>query len=289
MDLELAQFDVKTAFLHGELKEELFLEVPDGLCISGDKSEVMCKLHKFLYGVKQAARCWNEKFTKFLRDYDLMPSEADKCIFTGVNDDVKIYLALFVDNGLIASKSRTALDSIIEALANSFEITRGDSSAFVGLQIERDRVGKVMRIHQRAYAKNIIDKFGMSDAHPVSVPIDTHTSLTPVTEEDERRVDVPYREAVGSLMFLVVVSRPDLAFAVNLISRYVNKFDENHWAAVKRIFKYLVGTLDFGIEYRSGGNGSKLVGYSDADYAGDLETRRSTTGYVFEFADGPVT
>ena len=101
--------------------------------------------------------------------------------------------------------------------------------------------------------------------------------------------NVPYREAVGSLMFLAIVSRPDIAYSVNLVSKYLNKHNSEHWGAVKRIFAYLKGTLDYGIEYCSGGSNLNLVGYSDADFAGDVETRRSTSGFLFELAGGPVT
>lgn len=101
--------------------------------------------------------------------------------------------------------------------------------------------------------------------------------------------NVPYHEAVGSLMFLTVVSRPDLSYAVNLVSKYTNNHNENHWQAVKRIFRYLVGTVNVGIEYKYSGSLSKLIGFSDADFAGDVDIQRSTTGYAFSFANGLVS
>jgi len=109
-------------------------------------------------------------------------------------------------------------------------------------------------------------------------------------EEDELDVSsIPYREAVGSLMFLAVISRPDIAFTVNVLSRFLNKYNRNHWNAVKRVFKYLIGTAELGITYKSGGNNFVLEGYSDADFASDIDTRRSTTGYVFMLAYSPIT
>lgn len=133
MNFELVQFDVKTAFLHGEIKEELYLKKSDGLEINDDSSAVMSRLNKLLYGIKQA-RCWNVKFTDFLRKFDLMPCESDKCIFIGRMENVCVYLALFVDDGLIACESRVVLDSIIDELSKSFDIILGDASMFVGLQ-----------------------------------------------------------------------------------------------------------------------------------------------------------
>ncbi|XP_046750287.1 secreted RxLR effector protein 161-like [Diprion similis] len=128
----------------------------------------------------------------------------------------------------------------------------------------------------------------MNKAKTVCVPGDPNVALKPITESES--VDsVPYREAVGSLMFLAIVSRPDISFAVNNASKFLNNHDSNHWRAVKRIFAYLLGTANFGIVYRSGGSESNLIGFSDADYAADLETRRSTTGYLFCLSGGPVT
>lgn len=174
-------------------------------------------------------------------------------------------------------------------MRNFFKLTLGDASLFVGLQIERDRENKVMRIHQRAYARRIIERFGMECASAVSVPADPHVILYPVNENEKGNTTVPYREAVGSLMFLAIVSRPDISYAVNNASKYLNNHNDTHWQAVKRIFKYLVGTTEIGIIYRGNGDGNELIGYSDADYASDMETRRSTTGYAFCLANGVVT
>lgn len=146
-----------------------------------------------------------------------------------------------------------------------------------------------MFIHQSEYVEQILEKFKMVDAKAVSIPADPHAVLSPV--ETEGKIDnlSPYREAVRSLMFLTVVSRPDLAFAVNTVAKFLNKHNLAHWKAVKRIFAYLIGKKNLGITYRSGGKNSELVSYCDSDYAGDIETRRSTTGYAFTYANGLVT
>ena len=129
----------------------------------------------------------------------------------------------------------------------------------------------------------------MDDAQAVSVPADPHVVLEPVKKDEENENSSPYREAVGSLMFLSVVSRPDISYAVNSVAKFLENHNEIHWRSVKRVFAYLNGTRDLGIVYRNGGKDSSLVGYSDADYAGDLETRRSTKGYAFNFVNGLVT
>jgi len=259
------------------------------LKVDGDSSAVMCRLNKSLYGIKQAARCWNTKFTYFLQKFNLVPCESEKCIYVGKINNVCVFLALFVDDGLIACESHVILDLIIDELNKSFEITLGDASMFVGLQIERDRIEKSMRIHQKAYIAQVIERFGMSKAKSVSVPADPHVTLDSVEEDELDISNIPYREAVGSLMFLAVISRPDIAFAVNVLSRFLNKYNRNQWNVVKHVFKYLIGTAELGIMYKSGENNFVLEGYSDADFAGDINTRRSTTGYVFMLAYGPIT
>jgi hypothetical protein len=252
-NLELAQFDIQTAFLHGQLEEEIYMEVPEGL--SGKKQSksarksAVCKLNKSLYGLKQAPRCWNKKFSAFLHEFCFKETEADQCIFVGNVGNESVYLALFVDDGLIAAKSLDTLDIMFGRLNETFKITIGDTSMFVGMQIKRDRAKQKLFIHQSAYAKRIVSKFKMSEAKKASVPIDPNVVLYPVLENDKKVENVPYREAVGSLMFLVVVSRPDIAFAVNTVSKFLNNHNDEHWRAVKRIISYVSGTIEYGIEY----------------------------------------
>lgn len=262
-DYELIQFDVCTA-LYGELEEEIFMKVPESLAVEGSSNvgkDYACKLNKSLYGLKQSPRCWNRKFSEFLKKFNFSQGDADQCIFKGCVGGVDVFLALFVDDGLVASESSRVLKAVITYLKSAFEITIGDASRFVGLQIERNRVTKkvekTMFIHQSEYAEKILRKFGMFDAKPVSVPADPNAVLYPAEDEDECD-SVPYREAVGSLMFLAVVSRPDIAFTVNSVSKYLNKHSPAYWMAVKRIFAYVVGTKGRGILYKSGGNESEL-------------------------------
>ena len=134
-------------------------------------------------------------------------------MFTGKYKNDEVYLALFVDDGLVASKNVEKLKKIIQRLSETFKITVEDSNVFVGLQIERDKRNKRLIIHQSEYTRKIIEKFGMAEAKPANVPADPHAALSPSEENDEKPSSVPYREAVGSLVFLATVSRPDIAFA----------------------------------------------------------------------------
>lgn len=287
-DLEIEQFDIKTAFLYGDLDDEIYMSVPEGIEVQGNN--IVCRLHKSLYGLKQASRCWNRKFDSFLKQFDFMQSDADKCVYTGFINNDFVRLALYVDDGLIMAKSRRALDMVITVLKESFEVTIGDTSCFVGMQIDRNRDEKAIFVHQTAYIRRMLSRFNMSDAKGNSVPADPHTVLqSPDEPSREYAEKIPYREAVGSLLFLAMVSRPDIEYAVNVVSRYSSNYDNSHWQAVKRIFRYLKETCSWGILYSGGGSEAVLMGYLDSDFAGDVDTRRSTTGYVFELSNGPVT
>lgn len=235
LELEMVQFDVRTAFLHGKLQEEIHMEVQEGLNVNELVTEasksvsVVCKLNKSLYGLKQAPRCWNVKFSSFLRRFNLKETDADKCIFFGNFKGCDVYLALFVDDGIVAAKSTETLKSIIKSLSETFEITVGDCSSFVGLQICQYRVNNTMFVHQNTYTREIIEKFGMKNSKGMCIPADHHNVLCPVESDYEEQNNVPYREAVGSLMSLAVVSRPDIAFAVNSVSRFLNRHSKCHW------------------------------------------------------------
>lgn len=271
-ELEIFQFDVKTAFLYGDVKEDIYMKPPEGLDVPPN---LVCKLNRSLYGLKQAPRCWNQKFDNLLKKFGFINSYADRCVYLGNVNNNKIYLLLYVDDGLLMSSSKESLQKVICELKDNFEIKQTDPKNFVGVQIERFE--KCIFIHQTKYIERLLCRFDMQDANSNNIPVDPHTSLEKGTELPDK--NIPYREAVGSLMHLAVVSRPDIMYGVSLVSRYLNSYNQTHWNVVKKIFKYLKGTKDYGLCYTP--SKSNLEGYSDADYAKDTSTRRSLTGYVF--------
>lgn len=287
-DMEVKQFDVATAFLNGDLTEEIYMKQPEGY--ETENKDLVCKLQKSLYGLKQASKCWNDKFKHFITIFGFEQLNADKCIFYTESDGEAVFLALYVDDGLIISKNITFMHTILEELDRKFKITVKPLKYFVGVEIERNRKIKETFICQRSYIDRILRRFKMEDCKPKSVPIPPGTILMcedKTVEQSACNKAVPYREAIGSLMFLATTSRPDIMFAVNMVSRHVNNPQTHHWEAVKHILRYLKGTLKLGIRYS--GNNTELTVYSDADYAGDIETRHSTTGYVSVLCEGPIT
>lgn len=282
--LKLRQFDIKTAFLNGDLNEDIYMEQPEGF---DDSSGRVCLLNRSLYGLKQASRCWNQKFSLFLKKFNLVPSDYDSCVFMNSNSEHRIILAIYIDDGLIAASSEEDIESLLNYLQNEFEITSGSLDCYLGLEIIQCKNGDI-RIHQNGYAQKILRKFKLENCNPISIPADPHHSMHAEDHPKAERHAFPYREAVGSLMYLATATRPDIAFAISSASRHLENPQPCHWAAVKRIFRYIKGTAEYGLTFKSL-KSLTLYAYSDADYAGDLETRRSTTGYVFNVGSGAIS
>lgn len=278
-NLIIRQLDVKTAFLYGTLEEDIYMEIPEG--VKADRNKI-CKLNKSLYGLKQSSRCWNRKFTEFLVKFGFVQSQADNCVFIGNLDSVQALLILYVDDALIMSESKTVLDKIVNYLKQGFKIKELDLNRFVGLEISRTQDS--ICISQRDYIEQIISRFNMSTAHPSNTPLDVNVQMTKCI--DHEQTSFPYRETIGSLLFLSTASRPDISFGVNLLSRYINNPSSEHVAQVKRIIRYLINTKHLCIKYQGS---ESLVGYSDSDFAGDMDTRKSTTGYLFMLNGGPIS
>lgn len=280
-DYELGQFDVTTAFLYGTLDEEIFMELPEGCDTRQGK---YCRLLKTLYGLKQSPRQWNKSFNKFLSEYNFVPNQVDQCIYRGEINGEEVILALYVDDGILAAKSKRTVEIVLKNLKKNFKITVGRGDYYIGLEISRNRDAKEIFISQRGYLKKVIEKFGMKNCKESSVPAEVRSGLSNKMspnskEEQEEMSTVPYRQAVGSLMYAAVVSRPDITYAVSNVSRFLDKPGKEHWMAVKKILRYIRGTLEYGLLYKA--DNEYLRGYTDSDYAGCVDTRRSTSGFIF--------
>lgn len=277
--LKIKQFDVTTAFLYGELSEEIYMRQPQGY---EDGTNRVCKLLKSLYGLKQASRCWNRKFTKFLEKFDLKATSSDSCVFVSKHGQKKIVLGIFIDDGIIAATDESDITRLIDHLTKEFEIRVLDAKYFIGLEIDQQPDGSI-HICQHAYTKKILTKFRMLEAHAVTTPAESQ-----IVHEPMEAIDYPYREAVGSLMYLAIATRPDIAYAVGRASRHLNNPSQGDVNGVKRIFKYLRGTMDLGMIYEPNPK-FDLNCYSDSDYGGDMDTRRSTTGFVLNLGASAIS
>uniref|UniRef100_A0A2N9J1S8 Integrase catalytic domain-containing protein n=1 Tax=Fagus sylvatica TaxID=28930 RepID=A0A2N9J1S8_FAGSY len=264
LDLELEQMDVKTAFLHGDLEEEIYMVQPEGFEAKGKEHKV-CRLKKSLYGLKQAPRQWYKKFDSFMVGQGYTRTDADHCVYVRQFPNGKfIILLLYVDDMLIVGQDANMVGSLKKELFKSFDMKDlGPARQILGMQILRDRKAKKLWLSQEKYVERVLERFNMKHAKPVSTPLGGHFKLSKKScpssnKEKENMASIPYSSAVGSLMYAMVCTRPDIAHAVGVVSRFMVNPGKEHLG-------------------------------SNADMAGDLDGRKSTSGFLFTFAGGAVS
>lgn len=285
--LHIDQMDAVTAFMQGDLTEEIYIEQPEGF---NDGSNKVCKLNRAINGLKQSGRVWNIKLVKALKSFGLSQSKMDPCVF--YTKSLDLLLAIWVDDIFIFWKDELILKKLKNSLSSTFKMKdMGQATNCVGIRITYTDDG--ICLDQSTYINDVLKRFGMEDCKPVSTPSDVNQKLSiNNTSNKEEDVDitgsVPYQELVGCLLFLVQGTRPDIAFAVNDVSRFNSNHRTVHWKAVKRILRYLKGTVEFKLHYTKNGN-KNLVGYTDSDWASDVDKRRSCSGNVFKLSNGAIS
>ena len=291
---EINQMDVKTAFLQGNLNEEIYMKQPDGF-IDPEKPDYVCKLNKGIYGLKQAARCWNNSINDYLLSNGYTKSTADPCVYikTMKSQDGRIHfviIAIYVDDMMFFSNNTEMLEREKKAIAKRFQVEDlGELHYVLGMDIVRDREQRTISISQKKYLEGVLKKFDMENCKPISTPLEFGKKYEELSNEDEQFDTRTYQRAIGCLTYAATISRPDLSIAVSVLSKFMSKPGVEHWKGVKRVLRYVQGTLDYGLMYSADDTSTTLTGYTDADWAGDLSTRRSTTGYVFQVQGSTVS
>ena len=291
--MHVHHLDVTTAFLYGELEENVYMRQPEGQAKRGQE-HLVCKLKKSIYGLKQSPRCWNKKVNECLTSHGFKPTLSDSALYVRGTGEEKVILGRYVDDIPVASKSLRALESAKEVLRKSFKMTDfGEVSTILGIKVTRDREKGVLTLSQEKYASEVLDRFQMTNCKGKDTPIETGVKLSvqmrPQTEKEQEEMKrIPYRQAVGSLMYLMVSTRPDLAAAVGIVSRFGENPCPNHWRAVKWIIQYLRNTKNLGLTFRRQGSVS-LTGYCDSNHNGCVDTSRSTTGYIMKLGGAGVS
>lgn len=269
------QLDVKSAFLYGELKEEVYVDQPEGFIKAGEEDKVY-RLKKALYGLKQAPRAWFSRIESYFLKEGFEKSSYDHTLFLKKTEKHILLVSLYVDDLIFTGDDESLCAEFKSSMQKEFEMTdMGKMNFFLGVEVHQDCDG--IHLCQRKYAKEVLERFNMENCNSVKNPI---VSGTIVSKAGKNRVDTTlYKQLVGSLMYLTV-TRPDLMFVVCLISRFMADPKEEHMTIAKRVLRYLKGTLDFGVFYKRSSNLS-VLGYTDSDYARDLDDRKSTSVYVF--------
>jgi Reverse transcriptase (RNA-dependent DNA polymerase) len=296
LNYEVKQMDVITAFLNALLDEDVYMRVPEGFKYrSGD----VWKLLKSLYGTKQAPHMWNSILNDFIVSMGFTRLASDTCVYVkSTATGNMIVISIFVDD--IVSAYASCDEKEWQVIKNLFQSKYkmkdlGDVSWILGMKLTRDRVKGVMSLDQSLYLNNVLARFNMTDCKPVSTPesMDKLTLEQCPTADGEKTSmsDVPYDSLVGSLLYASIGTRPDIAHAVNAISKFIKNPGNAHWQAAKRILRYIKGTVNKGLVFTSSGiSGNKLSvsAFSDSDWAGDVDDRRSTTGFVVRLGDSCV-
>ncbi|KAM2132483.1 hypothetical protein ACFX1Q_013870 [Malus domestica] len=292
-DYEIWQMDVKTAFLNGYLEEELYMTQPEGFMFKSEKTKV-CKLQRSIYGLKQASKSWNIRFDTEIKTFGFTQNEDDNCVYQKVVGEVVVFLVLYVDDILLFGNDTAILSSVKVWLSKTFHMKDlGDASYVLWIKLYRDRSRKLIGLSQSMYIDKVLSRFQMEQSKkgflPVRHGIHLSKSMEPKTPEEIRQMNmIPYASAIGSLMYAMICTRPDIAYAVSITSRYQSNPGPEHWAAVKTVLKYLRRTKDMFLVY-GGATELRVEVYTDADFQSDVDDRSSNSGYVFTLNGGAVS
>jgi hypothetical protein len=248
---------------------------PAGLSVDSNK---VCRLKKTLYGLKQAPMEWNRKFNDTVKSLGFNQCQADRCVYVRKNDSGVVYLLLYVDDFLISSDNLDLLSNVKSELMSKFQMRDlGNVSYFLGIKIERNDDG--MFLSQGHYLTKVLQKFKLDTSRPVNTPLEPKPDVA-ICDQPSIVTTRPYRSAIGSLMYACMSTRHDFCAAVNLYSQFQSYATEKHWTGIKRILRYIQGTVSWGLWYKGNSN-VPLALYVDADFANE-PGRKSISGFLIE-------
>lgn len=283
LSFHFIQLDVKTAFLNAKLKDDVYIYPPKGVKC---KQNSVLKLDKSLYGLKQSSKCWNDEINKFLLSLGFKRSESDYCLYSVLCGENTLYLLLYVDDIILAGPDLNIINVYKDKLCKEFEIKdKGKLQNFLGLEIEYNREEGIIKLNQRRYVESLLKKFGFEGCSSTAIPIDPGLKLN-VSYINCRK---PVKELVGCLMYLMLGSRPDISFSVNYFSRFQNENSEEVWVHMKRILRYLKGSMDANLIFTRNANATALECFVDADWGGDVHDRKSISGYIIKIFGNTVS
>jgi hypothetical protein len=300
MDYEMDTVDVTTAFLHSPIKEEIYIKIPDGYPIEPRKPNMVLKLQKCLYGLKQAPMEWNSEIDSHLQELGFKPYHSDPCIYARVNKGIPQYILVYVDDMIIATKGRVELSQIKQLINRKFPSSdKGPIQKFLNVHFERNRGDRIIAISQPVKIENVLKDPQLSKkdleyiSKPTKLPANPSIKLTKdmgaaTKEVKEEMKDVPYKSILGQLLYISITARPDISTAVSHAGKFAKDPGPAHWQAILQILKYLQGTRRKRLVLGSACNTFTLTGYSDADWGGDLEGRKSRTGTVVMINNWPI-
>eukprot|EP00731_Ephydatia_muelleri_P005270 Em0002g1446a len=282
------QMDVVTAFLNGTLEEEIYMEQPPGYIKKGEEY-LVCKLKKSIYGLKQSSRCWNKVFNEYMTSLSYEQCAADPCVLVRTEGTETTIIAVYVDDLIIIAKNPETMERIKGSLTERFKMKDlGKLHYCLGINTEYDENKRCLWMHQRPYIQSLLERYQLSEAKSSCTPADINVKLVKDDGAAKLADSVCYQSMVGSLLYAAIATRPDIAQAVGAVSKFNSCPTETHLTGVKRILRYLKGTINLGLNFEKTAD-SSIIGFSDADWAGDLDNRHSTSGNLFVMSGGTIS
>lgn len=274
---EVHHLDIKAAFLNGDLVEELYVVEPEGFMKNGQEQKVY-KLLKALYGLRQAPRAWNAKLDKCLKEFGFKKCLHEQAVYTKCKTGSMLIIGVYVDDLLVTGSDKGEIEKFKMQMSKQFEMSDlGLLSYYLGIEVNQREGSTTLK--QSAYAKKVLEKAGMLNCNSSKYPMEQKLQLD--KDEGGQMINATeYRCIVGILRYLTH-TRPDISYAVGVVSRFMERPTIQHQQAVEHILRYVKGTLDFGLVYKKEGSNRVLFGFSDSDLAGDVVDRRSTGGICF--------
>ena len=300
-DLEMENMDVNTAFLYGEKQADepdVYVSIPAGFPIPNhvarSNTEYVGKLKRHVYGLKQAPRTWFRTLREHLIHVGFKSCVHDPCLFVRRSEDHLAYIFVYVDDLVIATNLVEEMRCVKSELSSKWSMKElGALESILGIRVLRNRQEKIITLSQEKYIDSLLSKFKLEDVRVATTPLAPGCALSkamcPKTEQERtlaRRQ--PYRELVGSLMYLMVCTRPDIAFAISQLSRYTSNHGPGHWSALMHVIRYVKGSKGLGVTYR-GDTELYPALYSDASYASDVDSSKSVSAYISYVGGGPVS
>ncbi|KAL7280494.1 hypothetical protein ACG7TL_005426 [Trametes sanguinea] len=296
-DMEMRQDDIEKAYLNATPQKTVYMDQPPGF-VDPERPDYVCEVLRSLYGLMHAGNDWWQHLDNTYEQLGFSRSRADECVRARFDNGSLAITATYTDDITSAADDAEALSNVQRDMSARYRLSSGGELKFMlGVSIVRDREKGTMRLSQRAYAERVLERFGMADCNPVTTPLEPGSKLAAemgaATEGEKREMEaIPYREALGAIMYLAVATRPDLSHPVQLLSRFMGDLNYAQWKGLKRVLRYIKGTLEYGITFYGKGHPRSTLQpiiYSDSSYADCADTARSTQGHITIMAGGPVT
>ena len=294
LDLKLWRLDFVGAYLNSITKEYIYMKQPEGFIEPGYEDHVAKLIHT-IYGTMQGGHDWSKTLNATYNKLDYITSRADPCVRIKKEDGNYTISNTYTDDTFGASNSDMEMGKRKEEIGKVWEIKDvGETEYFLGMRVQQDLKGGTICFTQRPYWEHVLNRFSLTSITPRNTPLPVgiilDSAMSPKTDSERKQmIDKPYRPILGSVMWGQLATRPDLSFSVSLLARFQSNPGIDHWNALMHVVGYIKNTMDFGLTYYRDTGDISPIAFADADYGGCRDTRRSTSGYVFMMAGGPVT